>query len=257
MRIKTRILVAALALDALARPAPTEAATQFDPTTLQSLTNQLAESLITQVGITGDHRAFEPASPLGLAIGLDVGVDTTASKMSQSFKDALTTAGVTGSKPDYIVLPRLNVHKGLPLGIDVGFSYVGYQKNSIYAGEAKYAFLRGGVVKPSVAARVSYTSSTLYFMKTHTTKIDVLASKTVGWFLEPYVGTGVQLVSGTVEVPVGVPGLPATVSASQSKSAMHVYGGLPIKLIFLHLTGEYDYSFTGITTAGLKVSFNF
>jgi hypothetical protein len=246
-----------LALSALAFAPLARAASDFDPTSLASLTTKLAEDLVTQVAISADHRAFEPASPLGLAIGLDVGLDFVASRMTADFRQALTVAGVQGSLPDYVLLPRLNIHKGLPWGVDLGFSYIGYQGNSITGYEAKWAFLRGAAVKPSVAVRVSHTASTLFFMKTNTTKIDAVVSKTVGWFLEPYLGAGLQIISGSIETPAGVPDLPADVPRSHSTASPHVYAGLPLKLVFLHLTAEYDYSFTGIQTFGTKISLDF
>ncbi len=226
----------------------------LDTTTLDALQASMVESLVKTVAIGADHRAYEPASPLGYVIGLDVGVDATVMSLPDDFKEALTVAGAGTNVPDVIPLPRLNIHKGLPWGVDLGFTYAGFQGNSLIGGDIKWAFLPGNAARPSVDARVSYSSSNLFFLKTKTAKVDVLASKKLGWVLDPYVGMGMQFASGEIQVPVGQS---LSVSGSHSASAFHMYAGLPIKLAFVKLTAEYDYSFIGMSSFGAKFSLSF
>ena len=47
--------------------------------------------------------------------------------------------------------------------------------------------------------------------------MDVVASKTLSWFFDPYVGLGIQFASGDLDVPVGgATGLPVAISGHQS-----------------------------------------
>ena len=83
-----------------------------------------------------------------------------------------------------------------------------------------------------------------------------MASKSLV-LIEPYVGTGLQTWAGDLDVSGATVGLPANISASQSGATGHVFVGTPLKLLFLHITGELDYSFSGLTTYGGKMSFTF
>jgi hypothetical protein len=226
------------------------ALSSFNPADLTDLTSQAAEDLIKLGAVGGDHHAYMPAGPLGLAVGLDVSFDATVIRLPDSVQDAMRLATDSGTVPGQIFLPKLNIRKGLPAGIDVGFSYLAYQQYKIIGAELQWAFLRGKVAAPNVAVRWSENWLNLFFMNTRTHKFDVVASKKLGFVFEPYVGAGMQFISGSLDVPLG--SLPASVSGSHSSSAVHFFGGFPFRLIFLRITAEYDYSLSGIQTYGFK-----
>ncbi len=250
----SKVLAAALFL----LSSPAWALSSYLPGDLSALTSSGVDSLIKTVAISSDHRAYMPASALGATVGLDVGVEVTAIQLPSDFLSAMAAAGVTSSLPTYLALPKLNFHKGLPRGVDLGFSYVGYQNYKIYGAEVKWAFLRGGMAKPAVAARLSQSYSSLFFMKTRTSKLDLVASKGFALIFEPYVGAGMQVSSGELDVPIGgTTGLNASVSGSSSYTAAHYFVGLPINLTLLKLVTEYDYSSAGVKTFGAKVSLSF
>lgn len=235
--------------------ASAHAIAQFNAGDVSALTTTNVSRLIDTVAIGTDHRALMPASALGYAIGLDLGVQADGIFIPQEFVDAMKLAGVTGNVPKLIPIPKLVAHKGLPLNIDVGASFFAYKGIRIFGLDLKYAFLPGSAALPAVAARVSFNSTKLYFINASVWKVDVLASKSL-LFIEPYVGAGLEMASGTLDVPLsGALGL--KVSAESSTSQPHLFVGVPIAFGVFKITGEYDYSFLSLSTASAKFSFSF
>ena len=110
---KRRLLVSAsiLALSSEAWALPT-----FTPGNVSLLNQAGVESLIKTVALGVDHRAYAPATPLPASIGLDVGVDLTGIETPASFKTSMAAAGVGSAVPNYLAIPRLNLHKGCRRG---------------------------------------------------------------------------------------------------------------------------------------------
>jgi len=238
----------------------TDARAAFGPgTNLSAMTDAFVKSMIETVALGTDFRAYQSATPLGMVIGLDMGLEVTAIKVPQEFTDAMVATGQNAaSVPTLLPVPKLNLHKGLPFGIDLGFSYVKYQSYQIIGGSVKYAILAGNLAKPSVATRLSYNNSDLSYIKTRTWKLDVLVSKPIAFLFDPYAGIGYQIGGGTIDFPTGGgTGMPASVQGSQSVSAPHFFVGFPLKLALLKIVGEYDYSFSGFSTFGAKLSLGF
>lgn len=229
---------------------PAFAITSMTPGSFAALSEELVKTTVESVGIGASHRAMRSATPLGMIIGVDVSGSATLFQVPDDLKAALAAAQVQNA-PSTIPLPRLSIAKGLPFGVDLGFSWIGDGTNSLIGADIQYAFLQGGLALPSVAARVGMNWANIAYIKTRTTAFDVLVSKSLP-IIDPYVGAGYQFVSGSLDAPVGgATGL--QVSGKASSSAPHLFVGLPIKLFVLKITGEYDYSFAGISTYGLKV----
>ncbi len=244
---------------------PVWAIEQQLPVDLSGLNNDLTTALIRTVALGADHRAYMPATPMGLAIGLDAGVDFTAVAVPKEFASALalSTGKAESTLPTVIPVPKLSLHKGFPGGFDLGFSYatskmlLGQEDLfNVFGFDLKWAFIDGGNVKPAVAARFAYSKSKLWFMSTNTFSIDAVASKNL-YVIDPYVGAGLKIWSGDLAIPVGIPGLPLTVSGSHSSVNPHIFAGLPFKMMLLRLTVEIDYNLAGMTSYGGKISFNF
>ena len=254
-------LPGAIALVVLGFSVNAHAVIPFVPTSISALTSGMADSLIQTVAIGGDYRDYMPATSLGMTLGLDIGINLVAFGPPSDFQTAFST--VTGQTlPSLIPFPRLSIHKGLPQGIDLGFSYFGYTDpagqysiNS-YGGSVKWAFIPGGVASPTVAAKISANYNGFGFINTHTYKLDVIASKNL-YIIDPYVGMGLEMWNGSLDFPVSVGPLPINVSGTSSGTNPHFYGGLVLKLLVLKLTGEMDYSTAGVTTYGGKVSLGF
>jgi hypothetical protein len=238
------------------------ALTSFTPSNASALTNATVNDLLKTVILGAEHRAYQPATPLGNAFGLDIGIEVTAIQASQDFQDALKLATGKSSIPALIPLPKLNVHKGLPWGLNIGASYVGYQGYRILGGDIQWAFVSPTVIRPTMAIRLGGTYTDLFFMKGRTYKLDFLVSKNLAYLIDPYIGLGYINGSGELNVPLqiqGAPaGLPTSVSGHQSFGTGHFFVGVPLNVLILHLTAEYDYIFTGgVRTFGAKISFAF
>src|SRR3989304_7384341 len=114
------------------------------------------EDLSKEVGFLISYVPLAPAEPLGI-LGFDIGLEVTGAKISSGpWEKALSDA----KPPDYLILPKIHVQKGLPFGIDVGavFSTVPGSNITLYGGEIKYAVLKGSIVSPAVALRGTYTT---------------------------------------------------------------------------------------------------
>jgi hypothetical protein len=259
---KLKTAFAALGLIAVAAQlfAREASAVSFSPSAVSGLTEQgMVDSLLKTVAIGADHRDFMPASPMGILLGFDVGVNFTAIKLPTEFTNAL--ASVTGqTPPSYIPLPRVSLHKGLPFGVDLGFSYFSLTDPNftikMYGGSIQWAFLDGNLALPAMAVRLTGDYSSLGFISTHTYKADLVVSKNF-YVVEPYFGLGLQKWSGDLNFSADLGSLPASVSASSSGTNTHYFGGLALKLLVLRITGEADYSSAGFVTYGLKAGFGF
>lgn len=220
-----------------------------------SSTSQAAVSaMIRTVGLGGDQKAYMPASSMGLLLGLDFGIDVTVFTLPSDFVNAMNAAGAKLGLTA-IPLPKISLHKGLPGGIDAGFSYYSASGASLLGLDVKYVL--ADKLSGVVAVRASYEHNNLLFFKTNTYAVDLVASKKLP-IIEPYVGIGPQLTSGSIDfAAAGASNLPAGVSNSATVFSGHAYVGLPVNLLILRVTGQYDYSFAGVSTYGARVSLNF
>ena len=87
---------------------------------LNSFLSQSDFRLLSEdLGAALSYKAVAPAEPLGLT-GFDIGLEATATKLEHAdiFKRASS-----GDAPSTLVIPKLHIHKGLPLGLDIGAFY--------------------------------------------------------------------------------------------------------------------------------------
>lgn len=238
------------------------AITPITPSDLSGLSADAVSSLIKTVGVASQHRAYAPATALGVVLGIDVGLDVTYLSLPSEFASALALASgqSTSQLPSGLVMPKLNIHKGLPLGIDVGGTFMslssgGTKVFSSYGGDIKYSIINNAAM-PAVAVRAAYSSNTVYFLDTTALTFDVLVSKNLV-LIDPYLGAGLERWSGDINVPSTIPQLPAGVSTEASGTAFRVYGGLQLKLAIIKIVGEAAYSTAGLTTIGGKFSIGF
>jgi hypothetical protein len=221
----------------------------FDPTALSNLTNTAASDLLQVSAYGADHRPYASASPLGVALGLDIAADITVISVPQSFKSAMALIGSTDI-PSTIPLPRINLRKGLPWGLDFGFTWIGYGVYSVLGFDLQKNWIKMPI---ALATRASYGSQSLNFIHTKTLSFDALASMSLA-VIDPYLGLGAQFGSGELRFTSGT--VPVSVATSQSFSSLRFFAGLPVNLALVKLTFEYATTFSGIATYGGKVAFS-
>lgn len=219
-----------LSLMSLAALAPATALSG-DINALQALSQSEFRTLSQDLGAALSYKSVMPAEPLGL-VGFDIGLVVTSTDIGRS--SAILSKASSGSKPiGTLYLPKLQVAKGLPFGVDVAafVSSVPTTNIRLVGGELRYALLDGGVAMPAVAVRGSFSRLSGVDQLAFDTKgIDVSVSKGLA-MLTPYAGVG------RVWVDSRAPG--AGLSAekfSQSK----VFVGANLNLGILNLALEAD-----------------
>lgn len=145
--LRKTLLAAVLATAPLA-----QADSDFD--NLGLLTQQDFRNLAEDLGAALSYKSLAPAEPLGVT-GFDIGLEVTATKLEHS--DVWERAGADDF--DYLPVPKLHVHKGLPLGFDVG-AFIAVLPDTdmkLYGGEVRYSFVSGNTVMPAFAVRGGYS----------------------------------------------------------------------------------------------------
>jgi len=165
-----------------------------------SLGQAAFEDFTEEVGLAISYLPLSPAEPLG-TLGLDVGIEVTAAKIT---KDSAFWLETIGEKPPSVIpLPKLHIQKGLPFGIDLGAVYTKVPSSNIAmaGGEIKWAFVAGNAVLPAIAIRASYTKLIgVDDLDLETIGADLSLSKGFA-FLTPYAGYGQVWIRGKEKLP--------------------------------------------------------
>jgi hypothetical protein len=229
-----------------------EAATwDFDEELIEELGQTAVNSIMDTISLGADHRAYQSASALGIALGFDVGISVTVIPLPKEFQDGLDSIGVNSFS--MIPLPRLSAHKGLPFGVNVGLSYVGGVLDAqIIGADIQYAVINN-IALPSVSVRGSFTSAQLGFISSTTYGLDVMASKNL-LVADPYVGLGWRL--GNSEVDFGDAEI-GDLETTRSISDGRLVAGTALKFGPVRFTPEVVMNFGGLVTYGAKLSFGF
>jgi hypothetical protein len=212
--------------------------------------NQLIQTdfrlLSEDLGAALSYKAVIPAKPLGVT-GFDLGMEVTATKLEN--RDAWDRAS-SGTAPDTLYVPKLHVHKGLPLGFDIGAFYTSVPGSNIklWGAELRYAIIEGGTLTPALGLRGAYAKlSGVDQLDFHTKSLELLVSKGFAIFT-PYAGVGRVW---TVSEPVGV----TNVSKEEFTQGKYFVGG-NVNLGLINLALEADK--TGDATSyGAKLGFRF
>lgn len=121
--------------------------------------NQLVQAdfraLSEDISAAISYKAVIPAVPLGTT-GFDLGAEVTATRLqNQGAWDRASS----GSAPTTVYIPKLHLHKGLPLGIDLGAFYATVPGSNLdlWGAEVRYALISGGIAQPAVGVRASHT----------------------------------------------------------------------------------------------------
>lgn len=194
---------------------------------LKTLSQPEFKRLATDFTSVASYKAVTPAAALGIT-GFDVGGELSVTQLGNSavWKKA-------GSDVSTLIVPRLHIHKGLPLNIDVGASFSAVPDSNIklMGLEARYALLEGNVALPAVAIRGAYSKlSGVNELGFNSKSVEFLVSKGFVMFT-PYVGAG--RVWGNLSP--NVIGL-----RKESTTANKLFAGLNANLGLMNLAAEVD-----------------
>lgn len=173
------------------------------------------------------YRALAPADPLGL-IGFDIAVQGTTAKF--------------GGQD--VIIPKLKFQKGLPGNLDISGYYVPLPTGGVagvgadgtaYGAALSYAIWEGGVAKPALAIRGSYTATDIPgVIAANTMGIDLTISKGI-LLLSPYAGIGLVNMSTTDSSGTGCGGGGCS---SYSSQATRYFAGANLNLKIMDIAFE-------------------
>lgn len=217
-------------------------ATASDIDALQNLAQSEFHGLTEDLGAALSYKSLSPANALGVT-GFDLSLSVTGTSL-----DSLRTwekATNDDDIPSTLPVPMLRVAKGLPFNIDIGAFYLAIPDSNVrlIGGEARWAFIEGGVATPAVSVHATYSKVTgVDQLDLDTKSVDVSISKgfTV---ITPYAGVGQVWTHAS---PVGVPQL-----RSESITQTKIFGGLNFNLGLPNIAAEVDQT-GGITSYGVK-----
>ena len=228
--------------------ATTAAAARYDLELDPDLANAQFGTLVREAGMVAAYRAVAPAEPAGLT-GFDIGISASAVRIdSELWNLALRD----NDAPDYLAVPRIQVRKGLPFGIDVGASYATVVDSDIelFGAEVQYALLEGSTVTPALVVRGSYsTLRGVDELDLETYAADASISKGIAMFT-PYAGIGVVRIEG--EYKGDETDLQNRLT-KQTFNEVRYFGGVQISLALLRLTLDAEYSRFPIYSAKISL----
>ncbi len=164
---------------------------------LGNLSQAQFKDLTADLGAALSYKSVTPAEPLG-ALGFDLGFEVSSTTLES---DALEAAS-SDDAPSQLLIPKLHLHKGLPLGMDLGAFYTSVPSSNIglVGGALSYAIFEGGVLTPAVSIRGTYSQLTGVNALELTTKgLELSISKGFALFT-PYAGVGTVRMSSKTDL---------------------------------------------------------
>jgi hypothetical protein len=195
----------------------------------RDLTRDLAAAL--------HFKQVAPAVPLGVR-GFEVGVEVSATDIDDR---ADYWSLVTDDPPDYLVIPKVHLLKGLPGRVDAEamVTFLPSADLFLWGLAAKWTWLAGHDAVPAASLRVSVTDlSGVDELDFTTVGADVAAGPSLPW-ADPYVGTGVVWVTSEAQVRAAEGDV--LVTEAESFLSPHVFAGCRLYLPWVAITAELDW----------------
>lgn len=199
------------------------------------------------LGAALSYKALIPAEPLGIT-GFDVGVEVTSTALEN---EELFDVACGGCGAENIIIPKLHVHKGLPMNFDVGMMYSSVPNSNmkLTGFEVRYANIEGGMAMPAVATRATYSKMTgVDELDFETMGLELSISKGFAMFT-PYGGIGYNWVTSTPDVA-------GDIFEEEKFNQTKYFVGVNMNLGLLNLLVEADQTGDAQTYSG-KVGFRF
>lgn len=205
-----------------------------------------------EAGAAISFKNTAPAEPLGI-LGFYAGVEVSAIDIKD--KSEYWDEAFDGDAPSYLLLPKLRVRKGLPLGIDVGaiYSYVPDSNIKLYGFEVSKAILDGTMATPALGIRGTYTRlAGVNDLDLQTAGIDASISKGL-LFLTPYAGAGAVWINSKAKGDLAAtnPGL-----GTENIWQPRVFAGLKVSpLPIMSFTVEAEYQVRPMYSLNVALDF--
>lgn len=217
----------------------------------------LADVFIKSVGLVTAHRPYEPATPLGSQIGLDLGVEITLLKAPSELADALTQLGA--NLPIAVLpIPRFHLHKGLGEWAEFGVALISFHGYRIYGGDFKVAVSMPSE-GPTWALRLGYSDTKMEWVSTRTWSPQLLVSRKLD-FADPYLGLGWSFSTGHIDYPLTFNGVSlGSLHYDGKGSSFGSFIGIQFKVpsLGLRIVLEGSYSAQGAHGIGTNIGFGF
>jgi hypothetical protein len=207
----------------------------------QNAFKKLSEDLASATS----YKGLTPAEPLGIT-GFDIGVEITDTSLQNS--DAFNTA--CGCSLDHLTIPKLHLHKGLPLGFDVGLMYASTSNTNVTLTglELRYASIEGGITMPAVATRITWSRlDGVDQLALETMGVEVMISKGFA-MLTPYAGAGHNWITSDPSSSTGLD--------SEDFTQTKFFVGMNVNTGLINFDLELDNT-GGAQTIGAKAGFRF
>ena len=195
---------------------------------LATLTQSQFRDLAQDLGAALSYKGVIPATPLGV-IGFDLGVVASATNLQHS--DVFARAGNRAS--DNIYVPKLQLNKGLPWGLDIG-AFVGMASNvdaPVAGADVRWAIVDDKLALPAVALRASGTrAGDIGGLRVTTAGVDLLVSKRLA-VATPFAGVGVVRTRARYE---------GSALSQETFNENRYFAGLNLNLVLLNLAVEAE-----------------
>ncbi len=214
---------------------------------LSGISNQRTfDTLVDQFGAVIAYNPVAPAEPLGIT-GFELGLSVSAYDLDGDLWDQAVS---DNDAPSLLPVPRLVARKGLPLGFDVGASYVRVPSSNItvVGGELRKALLDGGALTPALSVMGHYSKlSGVDDLRLSSYGVDLSISKGFA-MLTPYAGIGQVWYEGRERAGLGF--------EARDDSQTRGYLGLRLGLLpLLSVTAQAD--FAEIDSYSLRLNLGF
>jgi len=215
--------------------------------------------LTEDLGAAFSYKAITPAEPLSggiLPIGLDFGFELSAVKASNidEWRDAF---GLSSSM-EYLPVPKIHAHLGIPFGIDFGAVYAPIPGTDInyIGGEVRYSFVSGNVALPAIALRGAYTTvQGIDEWEFNNTSVELTISKGVLMFT-PYAGIGNVWTTSNLSHTIVESGVSTDIKFESDASLVKWFVGVNLNLGLMNIVAEVDQTGESMTYSG-KLGFRF
>ena len=178
-------------------PVSLVAANDFDD--LIELGQSEFRTLSEDLAAATSYKSVSPGEPLGI-LGFDIALELTATDLNKS---VFEKASGDDWDINFLPLPKVHAHKGLPFNFDVGAFYAGAPDTDIrlIGGELRYSMLEGTFISPALSIRLTHSRlEGVDELDLQNTGLEVSLSKGFA-MLTPYGGLGfIHTTSEATEV---------------------------------------------------------